>query len=115
MRGRATPIRATAGGTAALLAAAMLFAANASSAAGDAVQRGAAVVEQWCRLCHVHAGEKQGQDMAPPFEQIVKRPGHDEAFFVRFLHEDHFPMTTYRLFEEEKRDVVAWLMSLKQR
>jgi len=53
--------------------------------------------------------------MAPPFEEIVKRPGHDEAFFIRFLHEDHFPMTTYRLFEDEKRDVVAWLMSLKQR
>lgn len=87
----------------------------AGEASADAASRGAAVVEQWCRLCHVHAGEKQGADMAPPFEEIVKRPGHDEAFFIRFLHEDHFPMTTYRLFEDEKRDVVAWLMSLKQR
>jgi len=98
--------------TSALLAVALFPAGEASA---DSASRGAAVVEQWCRLCHVHAGEKQGPDMAPPFEEIVKRPGHDEAFFIRFLHEDHFPMTTYRLFEDEKRDVVAWLMSLKQR
>ena len=96
---------------AALLAASPLLHGQASA---DAVSRGAAAVEQWCRLCHVHPGEAQGADMAPPFEEIVRRPGHDEAFFVRFLHEDHFPMTTYRLFEEEKRDVVAWLMSLKK-
>lgn len=96
-------------------ASALFLAAHlpAGDASADTISRGAAVVEQWCRLCHVHAGETQGSDMAPPFEEIVKRPGHDEAFFVRFLHEDHFPMTTYRLFEEEKRDVVAWLMSLK--
>lgn len=96
----------------ALLSAALLPPGEAHA---DAASRGAAVVEEWCRLCHVHAGEVPGPDMAPPFEEIVKRPGHDEAFFVRFLHEDHFPMTTYRLFEEEKRDVVAWLMSLKNR
>jgi len=103
--------KTTIGGTLVLTAAILPF----GNASADAVSRGAAVVEQWCRLCHVHAGERQGPDMAPAFEEIVKRPGHDEAFFVRFLHEDHFPMTTYRLFEEEKRDVVAWLMSLKQR
>ena len=96
----------------AVIAAALL---PAGDALADASSRGAAVVEQWCRLCHVRPGEEQGPDMAPSFEEIVKRPGHDEAFFVRFLHEDHFPMTTYRLFEEEKREVVAWLMSLKGR
>lgn len=102
----------TAVAASALLAAALLPVGDAHA---DAVSRGAAVVEEWCRLCHVHAGETPGPDMAPPFEEIARRPGHDEAFFVRFLHEDHFPMTTYRLFEEEKRDVVAWLMSLKDR
>jgi mono/diheme cytochrome c family protein len=114
VRGRAIAARAIQGVKAALFAAGLLLAASLSATAGPA-ERGAAVVEQWCRLCHVHVGEAQGPDMAPPFEEIVKRPGHDEAFFVRFLHEDHFPMTTYRLFEEEKRDVVAWLMSLKGR
>ena len=104
--------RGTAARTAAFLAASLILPGQASA---DAASRGAAVVEQWCRLCHVHAGETRGPDMAPPFEEIVRRPGHDEAFFVRFLHEDHFPMTTYRLFEDEKSDVVAWLMSLKDR
>ena len=51
--------------------------------------------------------------MAPPYEDIVQRPGRDRAFFEAFLKSDHFPMTTFRLFDDEKADVVEWLMSLK--
>ena len=53
--------------------------------------------------------------MAPRFEDIVRREGRDNAYFTRFLKEDHFPMTTYRLFDSEKMDVVAWLMDLQAR
>ena len=83
-------------------------------AADEAAERGAAVVEQWCRMCHLHAADAVDPDMAPPFEQVVRREGRDEAYFVRFMQEDHFPMTTFRLFDHEKADVVAYLMSLQR-
>ena len=81
--------------------------------AEEAAARGAQVVEEWCRMCHQRIGDRRDPDMAPPFEEIVLRPGRDEAFFVRFMQEDHFPMTVFRLFDHEKADVVAWLLSLR--
>lgn len=82
--------------------------------ADDAAARGEAVVEQWCRFCHLHASDPPDPVMAPRFEDIVRRQGHDEAYFTQFLKEDHFPMTTFRLFDNEKADVVAWLMALQK-
>lgn len=80
-----------------------------------AAKRGEQVVEQWCRGCHLHARDRPDPDMALPYERIVKRPHHDRAFFEDFLKEDHFPMTTFRLFDNEKADVVEYLLSLKQK
>lgn len=99
-------------------AAAGLLALSASvpAHAGDAAAaRGEKVVDQWCRMCHLRPGDRPDPDMAPPFEEIVLRHGRDRDFFVRFLAEDHFPMTTFRLFDDEKADVVAWLMELQRR
>lgn len=86
------------------------------SAAGadEAVRRGQAVVEQWCRTCHLQPTDRADADMAPPFEAIVQRSGRDRSYFEKFLWEDHFPMTTYRLFDYEKQDVVAYLMFLQE-
>ena len=80
-----------------------------------AVRRGAAIVEEWCRDCHVHEGQKLTADMAPPYSMIVSIEGRDRAWFETFLREDHFPMTTFRLFDHEKADVVEWLMDLQKR
>lgn len=96
----------------AVIAAVALIGVNPSPA-DEAAARGEKVVDQWCRLCHLRASDPPNPDMAPPYEEIVQRPGRDEAYFVRFLEEDHFPMTIYRLFAHEKRDVVAYLLSLK--
>lgn len=82
--------------------------------ADDAVSRGAAVVEQWCRQCHLRADDPPDPVMAPSYEELVLREGRDRAFYRRFMREDHFPMTTFRLFEHEKDDVVAWLMALQK-
>lgn len=80
-----------------------------------AVKRGERVVEEWCRDCHVREGEPLSADMAPPYSDIVAVPDRDRAWFEAFLEADHFPMTTFRLFEHEKADVVEWLMDLKRR
>ncbi len=96
------------------LLAAVLLAAGNPAFADDAAQRGRAVVEQWCRLCHLRAGDAPDADMAPPFETIATWPGRDRVYLERFMKDDHFPMTTFRLFEDEKRDVVAYLLSLRR-
>jgi mono/diheme cytochrome c family protein len=83
--------------------------------AESAAARGKQVVDQWCRECHLRANDKPNPVMAPRYEDIVRRAGRNEAYFRKFLHEDHFPMTIFRLREDEKRDVLAYLMSLKKR
>ena len=91
--------------------AAPAYAANKPAAA----QRGAAIVEQWCRECHQRPGEKRVPEMAPPHDELVQRPGRDRAFYERFMKEDHFPMTIYRLFDNEKQDVIEYLLSLRKK
>lgn len=84
-------------------------------AADEAARRGEVVIETWCRDCHPRPDQDPAAFDAPPYEVIVQLPDHDEAYFRRFLTEDHFPMPTFRLFDDEKADVVAYLMSLKAR
>lgn len=81
--------------------------------AEDPASRGSRIVDEWCRTCHLRVTDSPDPDMAPPYEDIVRRPGRDRAYFIRFLQEDHFPMTIYRLFEHEKADVVAYLLGLQ--
>jgi mono/diheme cytochrome c family protein len=92
-----------------------LLAAGPALADAAAAARGKAVVDQWCRECHLRASDRPDPVMAPRYEDIVRRPGRDEAYFRKFLHEDHFPMTIFRLREDEKRDVLAYLMALKKK
>ena len=80
-----------------------------------AAVRGAEVTDEWCRLCHLRRGDRPGPDMAPPFEELVTRPGRDRDFYLSFMAEDHFPMTTFRLYDDEKQDVVEYLLSLQKR
>lgn len=94
--------------------AAVLLPVTAASA-NSAAQRGAAIVEQWCRDCHQRPGEKRDPAMAPPHDELVNRAGRNRAFYERFMREDHFPMTIYRLFENEKQDVIEYLLSLQRK
>ena len=89
----------------------LMVAGTAWSDNALSIEHGAEVVEQWRRLCHLHAGEKPDPDMAPAFEQLVRRPGRDREFYKRFLAEDYFPMTTFRRFEVEKLSVIDFRSS----
>lgn len=79
-----------------------------------AVARGEQVVEEWCRDCHLRAGDPPTENMAPAYEDIVARDGRDRAYLKKYLKDDHFPMTTFRLYDKEKADVLEWLESLKK-
>lgn len=105
--------------TAARFALAVLFAgtlglaaaaAGTANAAGDA-RRGAQLAQAWCTGCHV-AGDK-GTDMAPPFGEIVKRPGRDESWFYAWLSDPHPPMPRLELSRRDIGDLIAYLIELQ--
>lgn len=98
---------------AALCGIAVMAAACAGVRAGDA-PRGEAVATQWCSQCHAIRGAQPDTRRPPTFEDVAARPGRDRAYLQRFLDEDHFPMTTYRLLDGEKDDVVAMILSLRK-
>lgn len=95
---------------------AALFALAALPALADeeAVKRGEQVVEEWCRDCHLRPGDAPTENMAAPYEDIVARDGRDRAYLKKYLKDDHFPMTTFRLYDKEKADVLEWLESLRK-
>lgn len=93
----------------------LIFNAPPAFADAPSAQRGKKIVEQWCRECHQRPGGAPDPDMAPPHEIIANLPGRDRAWFDAFMAADHFPMTTFRLHDQEKTDVVEWLVSLKVR
>ena len=81
----------------------------------NAAERGKAVVDKWCRMCHVKTVDEKSPDMAPPFQEIANREGRNFTYIRNFLDEDHFPMSTFRLFDHEKDDVAVYLINLKRR
>jgi mono/diheme cytochrome c family protein len=95
-----------------LAAAVLLAACKSANPDAAAVERGEAIVQQWCSLCHAMRGTDRLPDQAPSFEQVAKRPGRNTAYLRQFLDQDHFPMPTYRLFDTEKDDVVSFIGSL---
>src|SRR5690606_13924224 len=93
---------------------AILIGYPATARAEDPAARDATVVDGWCRMCHQRPTDTPDPDMSPTYEEIVRGEGRDEAYFVRFMQEDHFPMTIFRLFDHEKADVVAYLIELQR-
>jgi mono/diheme cytochrome c family protein len=87
---------------------------QATGKGAGSAEHGAAVVTQWCATCHTIHGTETEKTRAPTYEQIAARPGRDAVYLRRFLDEDHFPMSTYRLLDTEKDDVVALILSLKK-
>lgn len=101
----------------AILAMAVLV-ATASAAAPEPrpeEARGHALVQEWCSMCHgVEQRQPEAMDV-PAFVEVAARPGRDLEYLRAFLDGDHFPMTTYRLFPEERDDVAAFIASLRPR
>jgi mono/diheme cytochrome c family protein len=96
----------------AAVAAGVAGCATVATPTGDAA-RGRAVVEKWCSLCH-DVGSNRDKATAPSFAEIARRPGRDAAYLRNFVDDDHFPMTMHRLFDQERDDVLAYLMSLRE-
>ena len=96
-----------------VLAAAGLCTATVAHAGDPA--KGQRIVEKWCSQCHAQTGSENNPERGPTYEQIASLDGRDERYIRAFLDRDHFPMTTYRLFDHEKDDVAAFIASLARR
>jgi len=97
-----------------LLVLALVFAATAAHAAGDATD-GRVLAKYWCSSCHVTERARLGTvvDSAATFFEIVGRPGRDADFLRSFLSDPHYPMPNFQLTRDEIDDLVAYLTSLK--
>ncbi len=86
-------------------------------------ERGRYVAEKWCSECHRVApdqptGTRVGHVLpapvaAPSFMAIAAKPEVTAEWLTHFLDELHLPMPTYRLRDDERREVIAYIMSLK--
>lgn len=85
--------------------------------------QGRYVAEKWCAECHRVApdqpsGMRVGHVLppainAPSFMAIAARPETTPESLARFIDDLHLPMPTYRLREDERRQVIAYILSLK--
>jgi mono/diheme cytochrome c family protein len=84
---------------------------------GDPV-RGQKLAERWCGECHVidqGSVEPGGAEGAIPFQALADDPAVTELALHAFLREPHGDRPNPRLTPEEVDDLVAYILSLKQR
>lgn len=87
-------------------------------------ERGRYVAVKWCAECHrvgpdEPSGMRPGHVLPPPagvpsFMAIVARPRVTAGWLYRFFDEPHLPMPGYRLSEDERRDLIAYMLSLRE-
>ena len=102
-------------GVATVLASCALFETDA--------ERGHYVAAKWCSECHRIApdeasGMRPGHIMPPPvdapsFMEVSARSSFSATELDDFLRSVHLPMPTYRLRDDERREVVAYILSLR--
>ena len=89
----------------------------AAPPSAESAAKGLTIAEKWCADCHrvkAEQGRVARRDMgAPEFAAIAARPEVNTDYLRRFMEVQHLPMTTFRLYSDEKADVVAYILSLK--
>ncbi len=100
--------------TAVLVILATAYPAAAQESADPAV--GAALARTWCSGCHVvDAKQPRGNDAAPSFAAIAAAPGTTAVSLHDFLIMPHSPMPDLKLAAQQIDNVVAYILSLRQR
>lgn len=111
-----TAIRLAAVGFASVLLAATL--PGGAALAQDApasVERGMRFAEQNCTKCHaVHTGELGPFGDVPTFEAVAATPGVSALALSAFFRTSHNDMPNFIIAPDDTRDVVAYILSLKQ-
>jgi len=86
-------------------------------------ERGRHVADKWCSECHRIApdqpsGMRAGHVLppsiaAPSFMDVAAKPSVTVESLDHFLREVHLPMPTYRLRDDERAEVIAYILSLR--
>jgi mono/diheme cytochrome c family protein len=81
---------------------------------GDAVN-GGVIARQVCAECHaVERGQsRSSNDEAPTFDSIAKTPGMTSIALTAALRTSHRRMPNIILPDDELKDIVAYLLTLK--
>jgi mono/diheme cytochrome c family protein len=99
-----------------LLAAVATFGLPEGAEAQDAdIAAGKAYADQVCAACHaVQAGELDSPLYeAPPFQEVADTPGMTELALSVWLQSSHPTMPNIILEQDDLRNVVAYITSLK--
>ena len=98
-------------------AVALVFMSHGALAQDGSVDRGRAVALQLCSGCHfVAEGQRPPSPVpAPTFRAVAINPGTSETTLRNFLRTPHPIMPMLILSADEMSDVVAYIVSLKQR
>ncbi len=77
---------------------------------------GAELAQKWCSDCHlVGRGQSHSNDAVPSFAAIAAAPATTAMSLHAFLLTPHGPMPDLKLSREQIDDVVAYILSLRQR
>ena len=99
-----------------ILALSVLFATTTSAAQerGDP-DRGLNYARQVCAHCHAirKGDENSPHHLAPSFEKIANSPGVTGIALAAILHSVHENMPNFVLSENERDNVIAYILSLK--
>jgi len=105
----------TATGIVVALAAMTAAAGSAKAQQPGNAERGLKLAREICSQCHLVdkvAGRSTNPD-APTFETIAKTPGLTSAALNSLLHTSHQTMPNIVVKEGDSRDIVAYILSLK--
>jgi mono/diheme cytochrome c family protein len=97
-----------------------MVSAAAPAVAGDEqlVARGREVARLWCADCHrIDPAQRRvarARMNAPPFIDVANMQDQSAAALRQFSDELHLPMPTFRLWDDERNAVVAYIMSLRR-
>ena len=99
-----------------VLGLAQLAGAATAQELGD-VKKGAALAQSVCVECHaVNKGESRSPNAkAPTFVSVAATRGMNEMALSVWLQSPHPTMPNFMLEDHEKDDVIAYILSLKQR
>jgi mono/diheme cytochrome c family protein len=104
--------------TVTMLAAAGLLAFAGSAAAQEAdVEAGEAYAEHVCAGCHAVLANEEFSRLseAPTFQAVADTPGMTELALTVWLQSSHPTMPNVILTQDEMRNVVAYIRSLKSK
>ena len=98
---------------------ALVILATASPAAAQEASdpaTGAALARTWCSGCHlVDPQQPRGNDAAPSFAAIAAARATTSMSLHTFLAMPHAPMPDLKLSGQQIDNVVAYILSLRQR